>query len=428
MKRKATTLTLLALIALAAAPGLPARAAAPGAALVAVSALEKSAKARVGTTARVPLTGVTVDAGELAPAGETPNYAKGLGRIPGSPEAFVALVRAVLFQGRLAPEVKLAMGLRVAQVHDSAYVGAHMARWLGRTDRGKAALAALRAGDESSLPPADALAVRYAELLSRDVHGITDAEFARVRAHYDDSEIVELTTTTCFLNYFTRMAEGLALPVEPWALEAAAPVAAASREDEKYVPRVGLISDAEIAGASELAAQATTPANKTMMLGLGIPNSMRAMMRAPEAARAWRAYGLTGRDKAVVERSTLLQVSFAVSTANGCRYCIIHQVLGLRKLGVDVGKLVEMQKDDKALTPRELAAVTFARKLTAAPTSTTAADYQALEKEFGDRGALEVLLQTCTFAFMNRFTDNMNLPSEDEAVQVYREVYGPSAY
>jgi len=35
-----------------------------------------------------------------------------------------------------------------------------------------------------------------------------------------------------------------------------------------------------------------------------------------------------------------------------------------------------------------------------------------------------VLLQTCNFAFMNRFTDGLQLPSEDEAIKVYLETYG----
>ena len=34
------------------------------------------------------------------------------------------------------------------------------------------------------------------------------------------------------------------------------------------------------------------------------------------------------------------------------------------------------------------------------------------------------LLQTATFSFMNRFTDGLRLPSEDEAVRIYRETYG----
>jgi hypothetical protein len=34
------------------------------------------------------------------------------------------------------------------------------------------------------------------------------------------------------------------------------------------------------------------------------------------------------------------------------------------------------------------------------------------------------MLQTCAFAFMNRFTDGLQLPSEDEAIRVYQETYG----
>ena len=34
------------------------------------------------------------------------------------------------------------------------------------------------------------------------------------------------------------------------------------------------------------------------------------------------------------------------------------------------------------------------------------------------------LLQTCNFNFMNRLTDGLHLPSEDEAIKIYREIYG----
>jgi alkylhydroperoxidase family enzyme len=76
------------------------------------------------------------------------------------------------------------------------------------------------------------------------------------------------------------------------------------------------------------------------------------------------------------------------------------------------------------LTTKELSAVTFARLVTRSPASVTGADFDKLRAEFGERGALEVLLQTCAFSFMNRFTDGLRLPSEDEAVRVYRETYG----
>ncbi|MGA1367683.1 MAG: hypothetical protein ACO394_04080, partial [Blastocatellia bacterium] len=56
--------------------------------------------------------------------------------------------------------------------------------------------------------------------------------------------------------------------------------------------------------------------------------------------------------------------------------------------------------------------------------SITDADFALLRQEFQEYGALEVVLQTAAFSFMNRFTDNLRLPSEEEAIEIYREVFG----
>lgn len=98
----------------------------------------------------------------------------------------------------------------------------------------------------------------------------------------------------------------------------------------------------------------------------------------------------------------------------------------MRRLNVDHTKLMAMAKDDSQLSPRELVAVTFARKITRDPAKLTKADYDALVKEFQQQGALEVLLQCGNFAYMNRFTDGLRLPSEDEAIKTYQETYGKS--
>jgi AhpD family alkylhydroperoxidase len=218
------------------------------------------------------------------------------------------------------------------------------------------------------------------------------------------------------------MVEGMGLPVEPWVLDAAAkPVPPPTRTRERSPARVALISDAEIEGTGEVLRASRQPAGGG--LGLGMANSQRAMYRVPALAQAWRAFG-AANGASVVGRDILLQVSFAVSMANGCRYCTIHQVVGLRRLGVDPTKLLAMEKDDASLTPREKTAVLFARKLTASPSSVTDADYATLTRTFDQQGALEVLLQTCNFSFMNRFTDGLRLPSEDEAIRMYKEVYG----
>jgi hypothetical protein len=94
------------------------------------------------------------------------------------------------------------------------------------------------------------------------------------------------------------------------------------------------------------------------------------------------------------------------------------------EFGVSMSKLMQMKKDDGALTPEGSVAVRFARKLARYPTSMTSEDYGKLRKEFGEQGALDTLLQTCMFSGFNRFTDGLRLPSEDAAVQNYNEVYG----
>ena len=56
-------------------------------------------------------------------------------------------------------------------------------------------------------------------------------------------------------------------------------------------------------------------------------------------------------------------------------------------------------------------------------------DLAALRSSLGnDREVMDALLQSCAFNYMNRFTDGLRLPSEDEAIRVYQEVYGEGSY
>ena len=62
----------------------------------------------------------------------------------------------------------------------------------------------------------------YPAWLSEDVHGIDDERFRQVRGYYTDAQIVELTLTVNFFNYFTRFEQAVHLPVESWALDSVA--------------------------------------------------------------------------------------------------------------------------------------------------------------------------------------------------------------
>ena len=389
--------------------------------------LEKLAKEKLKAKPRVALAEVSeiknADALETA---NVPNYIKALANNTKAAPQFANLVQTFLFGGTVAPETKMAMGLRITLIYQSPYLYAQANRWLRATERGQNLLKNWE--DKKSFTEAELLAIEYAEKLTNDIHGVRDADFARVRGTYNDSQIVELTMTVCFFNHFVRLVEATNLPVEEWVLNDKAPKMPVVKPFEVPRARIGLVSDKELDAANLALTNAKQPQNPAQSLGVGIANSQRAMMRVPDFQAAWRDFGFQNRQNWTIDRNIQLQISFAVSMANGCRYCTLHQVQGLRRLGVDPKKLLAMKKDDSALTPRELTAVEFARKLTKQPNSVTDEDFEKLKKEFGEQGAVEVVLQTGAFAFMNRFTDGLRLPSEDEAVKTYQETYGDGAY
>lgn len=400
-------------------------------ALITLPELERLGRSRTSAAARISLVDAAseklkaINLADPLESGQAPNYIRALAQQTPAAAQFAQMMRTFIYGGTVPPEIKMAMALRIAQQLNSPYSAAHAMRWLRSSDRGRAMLTQIRADKLSALPPAEQLALSYADQLTQGVHDVSDADFQKTRAAYNDSQIVELTMTVCFFNYFTRLNEALNLPVESWVLDGAGPTPASVAAYQAPIARVALISNDEMAATSAATAAAKQTQTPAAGLGLGVvANSQRAMMRAPALAQAWRDYGTAVREKFSIDRNIQLQISFAVSMANGCRYCTLHQVLGLRRLGVDPAKLVAMKKDDSALTPRELTAVTFARKVTRGPATVTDEDFAKLKAEFGEQGAFEVLLQTCGFSFMNRLTDGLRLPSEDEAMRVYRETYG----
>jgi len=390
--------------------------------------LEKMAREKMKAKPRVALAEVSeIKNADALETGRVPNYIKALAQSTKAAPQFATLVQTFLFGGSVAPETKMAMGLRIAQIYGSGYLYAQTNRWLRATDKGQNLLKSWE--DKKSFSEAEKIALDYAEKLTNDIHGVTDEDFAKTRGFYNDSQVIELTMTVSFFNHFVRFVEATNLPVEDWVLNDKSPKLADSiNKTVAPAARVALVSDVEMSQSQTILENAKKPQTPQQGLGLGVANSQRAFLRVPALGQAWREFGFQNRASWTIDRNIQLQISFAVSMANGCRYCTIHQVKGLRGLGVDPKKLLAMKKDDSALTPRELTAVEFARKLTEKPASVTDEDFEKLKKEFGEQGAVEVVLQTGAFAFMNRFTDGLRLPSEDEAIKTYQETYGDGTY
>lgn len=63
---------------------------------------------------------------------------------------------------------------------------------------------------------AEKVALEYARDLTLHPHELSDALFARLRDHYDEGEIVELSAMAGLFNYFNRVNDALRMePTKP---------------------------------------------------------------------------------------------------------------------------------------------------------------------------------------------------------------------
>jgi len=72
--------------------------------------------------------------------------------------------------------------------------------------------------------------------------------------------------------------------------------------------------------------------------------------------------------------------------------------------------------DWSVFTPQEQRAYDYARKLTAAPWTLTAADYEVLQRDLGPEPAMAVFWWLCRGLYMTRISDGFQLPLERENV------------
>lgn len=56
---------------------------------------------------------------------------------------------------------------------------------------------------------AERAALKFADVMTLDPHGVTDELFANLRRHFEEGEIVELASVIGIYNYFNRFNEAL---------------------------------------------------------------------------------------------------------------------------------------------------------------------------------------------------------------------------
>jgi uncharacterized peroxidase-related enzyme len=153
----------------------------------------------------------------FAQRGNVPNMFRVMAHRPEIFSTMQAHFAAVLSTGTVPTKLKELIIVRTSQINATPYcLASHtiLARNLGWSDDQLARLADWRT--RSDFTAAEKAALHLAETVTRDANAVTDEQFAELRSHYSEGEIVELLCAIGLFNYFNRFNNALKMePTKP---------------------------------------------------------------------------------------------------------------------------------------------------------------------------------------------------------------------
>lgn len=147
--------------------------------------------------------------------GFVPNSILTMARRPEIAAAFMALNKAVLYEGTVVEELKMLVSLVASQAAGCRYCQAHMANLSSIYRAADAKIAAVWEFEDSALfTPAERAALRFALRAARVPNEVEAADFAALREHFDDGQIVEIVATIALFGYLNRWNDTMATDLE----------------------------------------------------------------------------------------------------------------------------------------------------------------------------------------------------------------------
>jgi uncharacterized peroxidase-related enzyme len=160
-----------------------------------------------------------------ATRGFVPNSIRTMARRPAIAHAFMDLNRAVLYQGTVPEELKMLVSLVASQASGCRYCQAHMANLAHIYRASDARIAAV--WDYATNPlftAAERAALRLAHHAALVPNEASAADFAELKQHFDDGQIVEIVATVALFGYLNRWNDTMATQLEELPAQVAADV------------------------------------------------------------------------------------------------------------------------------------------------------------------------------------------------------------
>jgi uncharacterized peroxidase-related enzyme len=150
-----------------------------------------------------------------ATRGFVPNSIRTMARRPSIAAAFMELNRAVLYEGTVAEELKMLVSLIASQAAGCRYCQAHMANLASIYRASDAKIRAVWEYESSALfTDAERAALRLAHKAALVPNETSAQDFAELRRHFDDGQIVEIVASIALFGYLNRWNDTMATDLE----------------------------------------------------------------------------------------------------------------------------------------------------------------------------------------------------------------------
>jgi alkylhydroperoxidase family enzyme len=103
---------------------------------------------------------------------------------------------------------------------------------------------------------------------------------------------------------------------------------------------------------------------------------------------------------------------WVVSRANDCRYCLGHQELKLRRVGMTDDQIAALDCRWERFPANEQAALKFTRKITLTPHLMDEKDIAELKVHFSDREIIDIVYTVSRYNAVNRWTASTGIPQD----------------
>jgi uncharacterized peroxidase-related enzyme len=154
--------------------------------------------------------------------GFVPNSILTMSRRPAIAQAFMDLNKAVLYEGTVAQELKMLVSLVTSQASGCRYCQAHMANLSSLYQASDEKIRAVWEFQTSPLfAPGERAALTLAYHAALLPNEASEADFAELKRHFDEGQIVEIVATIALFGYLNRWNDTMATTLEDRAVEVA---------------------------------------------------------------------------------------------------------------------------------------------------------------------------------------------------------------